>query len=84
MSDTKAFQSPATEEVALFSPHPWQHSSFPEALITLVTTSATVNGYRGGWGGVGRVGGEGLGQLRLRVRGANTAVISSSRPKRPI
>lgn len=72
MSDTKAFQSPATEEVTLFSPRPWQHSSFPEALITRVTTLTTANGNGGVFGG------EGLGQLLLRVGGAITRVQAPS------
>lgn len=80
MSDTKAFQPLATQEVTMFPHLPWQHFSFPGALITRVTTVTIVTAmweWEGGGGG----GGWGGAAATLRVRGVDHSCSSSGTMK---
>lgn len=70
MSDTKAFQPLATQEVTMFPHRPWQHFSFPGALITRVTTVTivtAVQGMEGVWGGSSNPEDERCGPLMFKL-----------------
>lgn len=69
MLDTKAFQPLATQEVTMFPHRPWQHFSFPGALITRVTTVTIVTAVRGmeGVGGSSNPEGQRCGPLMFKL-----------------